>query len=336
MVTETAEKKSVYSSMLEWQYFTLLGELQQLQLHAADSSCPCWLKDLGEYCYPKHAMNVYSLAAETMAMDKANEELLAELAEDAKELHLKLKAHVCSEGESMDVVEWSRSWRKKLEPIYYACSVKPRTSVQTGLPGMGKEEAQSKMRIADMADVFTVKMKVFSPDNKRNKIYDATVDTGADWASIPRKDAEELGLAHYSTDKTQTPIGIFPVDYYLGQVEVEGIMAGGLFAASDYPTIGSKFFQFGGFKVNPMEHKLEKIPFKAMGFNGGAEMHSHKSTKPICTGEQRERRESCILDLKAHNRESGCKAEGTGSKKCPGVFAVCTKSIGCRLGRGKN
>lgn len=122
--TKEAVSKSVYKSMLEWQYFTLLGELQQLQLHASDSSCPCWLKDIGEYCYPKHALNIYALAAETSSMDKENAELLAELAEDAKELHMKLKDHVCAKGENFDVVEWTRTWRKKLEPIYYACKVK--------------------------------------------------------------------------------------------------------------------------------------------------------------------------------------------------------------------
>jgi hypothetical protein len=124
-MTETSK------AMLEWQYRTLLGELQQLQLHASDPSCPCKLADIGEYCLPKHALNVATLATETAAMDKTNTTaLFFELAESATELHETLKAGVCGEGNSIDVVSWSRQWRKKIEPLYYACDLKQQTNLE--------------------------------------------------------------------------------------------------------------------------------------------------------------------------------------------------------------
>jgi len=60
-----------------------------------------------------------------------------------------------------------------------------------------------------------------------------------------------------------------------------------------------------------------------------------KAKLPICSPAQKEAREHCILAVKERNIEAGCKPEGTGSKKCPSAFAVCTASIGCRLGREK-
>ena len=60
-----------------------------------------------------------------------------------------------------------------------------------------------------------------------------------------------------------------------------------------------------------------------------------KSKLPICTASQAKDRESCILKVKERNVEAGCRPEGTGSKKCPSAFAVCTASVGCRPGNRK-
>lgn len=109
--------------MLQWQYMVLLEELQQMQLHAADPTCPCTFAEEMEFCLPKHCLNVVSLAAETAAMDPPNAALLYELQEDAVAMHKVLKAGYCGEGEDTDVVTWSREWRKKVEPIYYTCTM---------------------------------------------------------------------------------------------------------------------------------------------------------------------------------------------------------------------
>ena len=112
--------------MLSWQYRSLLEELQQIQLHASDPNCPCNLADLGEYCLPKHCLNVHSLAKETAAMDAANAAMLVDLADSALTLHIQLKDRiVCSQAhkDEPEATEWAREWRKKVEPFYYACGV---------------------------------------------------------------------------------------------------------------------------------------------------------------------------------------------------------------------
>jgi len=58
-----------------------------------------------------------------------------------------------------------------------------------------------------------------------------------------------------------------------------------------------------------------------------------KGEFPVCSPSRAEARESCIREVKERNIEAGCRPEGTGSKKCPSAFAVCTASVGCRPGR---
>lgn len=124
----TAAPPNVQSSrdILSWQYKTLLGELQQIELHVSSGDCPCILKDLdpAEYCLAKHTLNVATLAAETANMDRANAKLLAELNDSAIEKHDGVKTFVCHKGDLPELAEWARSYRKKLEPVYYACSRK--------------------------------------------------------------------------------------------------------------------------------------------------------------------------------------------------------------------
>ena len=111
-------------AMLDWQYKQILAELAQVQLHASDPSCPCALADIGEYCLAKHTLMLTSLAGETSAMDDANSELWDDLQESATEMHHKTKEAMCKKSPYPDLITWSREWRKKIEPIYYACNVK--------------------------------------------------------------------------------------------------------------------------------------------------------------------------------------------------------------------
>jgi hypothetical protein len=60
---------------------------------------------------------------------------------------------------------------------------------------------------------------------------------------------------------------------------------------------------------------------------------TNKQKLPICKGEQKAQREECIYQMKAANKDNGCKPEGDGSARCPSPFAVCTTSVGCRVGR---
>jgi|GEM_PF-416760 len=119
MVTKEAFKTS--GDMLAWQWRQVLAQLDQVQLHASDSTCPCRLRDEGEYCIPKHLNSLSYLAMETAAMDSRNSDILFDLGEDAAQMHLATKDHVCGKGKDIDLVTWSRQWRKKIEPLYYAC-----------------------------------------------------------------------------------------------------------------------------------------------------------------------------------------------------------------------
>jgi hypothetical protein len=132
-MSTTATRKSASSKfqspadMLAWQWRSMIEELQELQRHLSDPSCPCILADSGEFCGPKHALGLHTLAKETVAMSPKDAEMLEQLAEEALAQHIALKDRiVCSKPhrDEKDTVEWSRQWRKRLEPIYYACSVK--------------------------------------------------------------------------------------------------------------------------------------------------------------------------------------------------------------------
>jgi len=57
-------------------------------------------------------------------MDDPHRELLTTLSTEALEYHEKAKVIYCEGGEWPDLEVWSRTWRKKLEPIYYTCSKK--------------------------------------------------------------------------------------------------------------------------------------------------------------------------------------------------------------------
>jgi hypothetical protein len=111
--------------MLDWQYKTLLAELQQLEMHSS-ADCPCILNELDppERCVGKHSLNVFSLAQETAKMDSLNSKLLSKLAGEADEKHDGFKEFICHKDGLPELAEWARSWRKKIEPIYYACRIK--------------------------------------------------------------------------------------------------------------------------------------------------------------------------------------------------------------------
>ncbi len=125
MVTAVIKAKDSSKSMLEWQYKTILAEIQQIELHES-GDCPCILSDLNppEKCIGKHTLNVFSLCQETSAMDSHNAKLLLEIAEKASYYHDKFKDFICHTGDLPDLREWARSSRKMLEPIYYSCSSK--------------------------------------------------------------------------------------------------------------------------------------------------------------------------------------------------------------------
>jgi len=59
--------------MLSWQLKTLLGQVQQIELHES-GDCPCILKHPGssERCLGKHLLNISTLSRETANMSSQN------------------------------------------------------------------------------------------------------------------------------------------------------------------------------------------------------------------------------------------------------------------------
>jgi hypothetical protein len=115
--------------MLDWQYFQILGDLQEIQRHGSDPTCPCRLSDdLGENCLAKHSLGLSVIAAETSAMDEANSKMLLDLSAEAKERHETMKSFLCHTKDAPEFTKWSRQWRKRIEPLYYHASCKVKLS----------------------------------------------------------------------------------------------------------------------------------------------------------------------------------------------------------------
>jgi hypothetical protein len=122
--------------MLKWQWRSILEELNELQRHLSDPTCPCTLADAGEYCGQKHALGLHTLAKETIAMAPEYQEMLEELADEALTQHEALNTRiVCNvhDPKEKDTVLWARQWRKRIEPIYYRqCKMKNAAKLKQG------------------------------------------------------------------------------------------------------------------------------------------------------------------------------------------------------------
>ena len=113
--------------MLSWQLKTLLGQIQQIELHES-GDCPCILntQDPPERCLGKHLLNISTLSRETANMSSQNKEWLLKLAGEANERHEQFKRFICHTEDLPKLTDWARNWRKQyIEPIYYTCEVKP-------------------------------------------------------------------------------------------------------------------------------------------------------------------------------------------------------------------
>ena len=125
------KKLTSHGDMLAWQWQTIMKELGQVTLHASSEDCPCNQVDLGadgkhhpEYCLGKHLLNINSLAEETALMSEPHRDMLEKMAGEAMKHHLAAKTIYCKGGTWPDLAQWARDCRKKIEPIYYTCSVK--------------------------------------------------------------------------------------------------------------------------------------------------------------------------------------------------------------------
>lgn len=127
--------------ILEWQYDQLLKELILLQTHQADPHCPC--ETAGEMCVRKHLMTIEAYAQETMAIEEETywRNKLMELATEAKLHREEEEKALCGQGESVDVLDWSRHWRKEFEAYSLGCEPQGEKPAEER-----KEEEQARPR----------------------------------------------------------------------------------------------------------------------------------------------------------------------------------------------
>ena len=120
------ESNSSYD-MLSWQFKTLLGQIQQIEMHES-GDCPCILntQDPPERCLGKHLLNISTLSRETANMSSENKEWLIKLAGEANARHEQFRKFICHTEDLPELTDWARNWRKQhIEPVYYACKVEP-------------------------------------------------------------------------------------------------------------------------------------------------------------------------------------------------------------------
>ena len=126
IVQEQSGKSNSSHDMLSWQFKTLLGQIQQIEMHES-GDCPCILntQDPPEKCLGKHLLNISTLSRETANMSSQNKEWLLKLAAEANERHEQYKRFICHTDDLPKLTDWARNWRKQyIEPIYYTCGVK--------------------------------------------------------------------------------------------------------------------------------------------------------------------------------------------------------------------
>jgi len=120
-------KSNSSHDMLSWQFKTLLGQIQQIELHES-GDCPCILntQDPPERCLGKHLLNISTLSRETANMSSQNKDWLLKLAKEANERHEQFKRFICHTEDLPKLTDWARNWRKQfIEPNYYSCEVQP-------------------------------------------------------------------------------------------------------------------------------------------------------------------------------------------------------------------
>ena len=201
------------TSMLRWQYSTMLDQFLLLQLHAEDPSCPCSLRgisshELGEYCEPKHTRAILAMARETVPMetDAARIELLQDIVETGAPVLEEMEAKLCGKETIADALVWSREKRKPIETIVYGmCELK---SGGSEIEHHSSEEYPVEKARAEIMEIIKTKEGLEVEDFKRVAgSYGMPVDTLIrlaieDWGiepAYPGAETYRLALPRHSS-----------------------------------------------------------------------------------------------------------------------------------------
>ena len=141
--------------MLMWQYDQIMGQLDLLAGHYNDPDCPCTLGEHGEYCTPKHLLDIYTLCMETRLMveDARVAEMIDDIGQDAKKYRDAWIERMHGKGAKIpDLAKWARDKRKPIELLRYEPKPEARALVHQGKAGMLQEKPTQAVRIAGKCD----------------------------------------------------------------------------------------------------------------------------------------------------------------------------------------
>jgi predicted aspartyl protease len=107
--------------------------------------------------------------------------------------------------------------------------------------------------------VTQVSAKVFGDNGPRE--YSFMVDTGSTYLALPREEIEALGLRRgRGVVKLMSAAGLVDVETYFADGELMGQEFTAILVPAPTPLLGYELLQNLRFKVDPVTHKIEKVP----------------------------------------------------------------------------
>jgi predicted aspartyl protease len=107
--------------------------------------------------------------------------------------------------------------------------------------------------------VTQVSAKVFGDNGPRE--YSFMVDTGSTYLALPREEIEALGLRRgRGVVKLMSATGLVDVETYFADGELMGQEFTAILVPAPTPLLGYELLQNLRFKVDPVTHKIEKVP----------------------------------------------------------------------------
>ena len=105
-----------------------------------------------------------------------------------------------------------------------------------------------------------VQARVFGELETRE--YTFMVDTGSTFLALPQEEINALGLRRArGTFKLMSATGLVDVETYHVDGELRGQEFGAILVPAATPLLGYQLLQNLRFKVNPVNHEIEKVPY---------------------------------------------------------------------------
>ena len=110
-----------------------------------------------------------------------------------------------------------------------------------------------------MMGITQVQASVFG--DRETREYEFVVDTGSTYLALPPEEIEALGLRRTNgTVRLMGATGMVDVATYFASGELLGHRFGAILVPAATPLLGYELLQNLRFKVNPVTHRIEKVP----------------------------------------------------------------------------